>query len=138
MLRHGRSGPPTHTLISLSPTDPLHTLPLTTLLALCCAVRSVASTSILMAKIFSNVLLLRTTGPLTVRAAARLVGLQLQIGKVRQHERGALHAMDPRLSACVVPFVARAERGSSALIVSVSAMRTLTMYSSEGFTERFG
>jgi hypothetical protein len=85
------------------------------LLALCCAVRSVASTSILMAKIFSNVLLLRTTGPLTVRAAARLVGLQLQIGKVRQHERGALHAMDPRLSACVVPFVARVERGLSAL-----------------------
>jgi hypothetical protein len=73
-----------------------------------------------------------------VREAACLVRMQLRSGKVRQDQRGALHAMDPRLYMCAVPFVAQAERGSSALIVSVSAMRTLTMYSSEGFTERFG
>jgi hypothetical protein len=72
----------------------------------------------------------------TVMEAARLVRMQLQSGKVRQHERGALHAMDPRLYMCAVPFVAREERGLSALIVSVTAMRNLTMYSSEGFTER--
>jgi hypothetical protein len=106
VLGHGRSRPPTHTLTSLSPTDPLHTLPLTTLLALCRAVRSMASTTILMAKI-SNVLLLRTTEPLTVRAAAHFSVMPSHRGKVRQHERGALHAMDPRLYACVVPFVAR-------------------------------
>ena len=84
-----------------------------------------------MEKNFLNVPSLRTSGPLTVREVARLVGLQLQIGKVRQARRGALHAMDPRLYMCAVPFVARAERGSSALIVSVSAMRTVTMYTSE-------
>ena len=131
MLRHGRSGPPTHALISLSPSDPLHTLPLTTCLALCRAARRMSSTSNLLGNNFSNVRSLRTSGPHTVREAACLVRMQLRSGKVRQHERGALHAMDPRLSACVVPFVARAERGSSALIVSVSAMRTVTMYSSE-------
>jgi hypothetical protein len=103
VLGHGRSGPPTHTLISLSPTDPLHTLPLTTWLALCRADRSLAWTSILLAKNFANVSSLRTSRPHTVREAACLVVLLSRSGKVRQHERGALHAMDPRLSACVVP-----------------------------------
>jgi hypothetical protein len=46
------SSPPMHTRISLSPTDPLHTLPLTTCLALCRAFRRLASTSILLEKIF--------------------------------------------------------------------------------------
>ena len=75
---------------------------------------------------------------LTVMEAAHFSAVQSHRGKVRQHERGAVEARMPRVHACGVPFVARAERGSSALIVSVSAMRTLTMYSSEGFTERFG
>jgi hypothetical protein len=112
VLRHGRSGPPTHALISLSPSDPLHTLPLTTLLALCRAARSLAWTSILLAKNVSNVRFLRTSRPHTVREAACLVRMQLRSGKVRQDQRGALHAMDPRLYMCAVPFVARAERGS--------------------------
>ena len=116
MLTCRCSRPPTHTLTSLSRTDPLHTLPLTTLLALCRAARSLASTSISMEKNFLNVPSLRTSGPLTVREVARLVGLQLQIGKVRQARRGALHATVPRLSACAVPFVARVERGLSARI----------------------
>ena len=75
MLRHGRSRPATHALTSLSPTDPLHTPPLTTCLALCRAARRLESTSNLLAKNFSNVRSLRTTAPLTVRAAAHLVGM---------------------------------------------------------------
>ena len=107
MLTRRCSRPPTHTLTSLSRTDPLHTLPLTTWLALCRADGSLAWTSILLAKNFSNVSSLRMSRPHTVMEAARLVGFLLQIGKVRQHERGALHATVPRLSACAVPFVAR-------------------------------
>ena len=116
MLTRRCSRPPTHTLTSLSRTDPLHTLPLTTLLALCRAARSLASTSNLPEQNFSNARSLRPSKPHTVREDAHLVGLLLQIGKVRQHERGALHATVPRLSACAVPFVARVERGLSALI----------------------
>ena len=116
MLTGRPSRPPTHTLTSLSRTDPLHTLPLTTLLALCRAARSLASTSNLPEQNFSNVRFLRTSGPHTVMEAARLVRMQSQSGFVRQHERGALHARVPRLSACVVPFVAWFARGRSAHI----------------------
>ena len=42
------SRPATHTLTSLSRTDLLHTLPLTTCLALCRAARRLAATSILL------------------------------------------------------------------------------------------
>ena len=73
-----------------------------------------------------------------MREAARLVGLQLQIGKVRQARRGAAEAMVPRLDACVVPRVVCRCAAYVPALVSMSAMRTLTMYSSEGFTERFG
>ena len=127
-----------HTLISLSRTDPLHTLPLTTLLALYRAARRLASTSIRLQHNLRNVRMARMSRPLAVREAAQLYAMKSQRGKVRQHQRGAVEARVPRLCVCAVPFVARAERGSSALIVSVTAMRTLTMYSSEGFTERFG
>ena len=116
MLRHGRSGPPTNTLISLSRTDPLHKLPLATLLALFRAARRLASTSIRLQHNFHNVRCEHRRGADTVREAARLIRMQLQRGKVRQHERGALHATVPRLSACALPFVARVERGLSALI----------------------
>ena len=116
MLTRRCSRPPTHTLTSLSRTDPLHTLPLTTLLALCRAARSLASTSNLPEQNFSNARSLRPSKPHTVMEAARLVRMQSQSGFVRQHERGALHATVPRLSACAVPFVARVERGRSARI----------------------
>ena len=129
MLRHGRSGPPTHTLTSLSRTDPLHTLPLTTLLALCRADRSLAWTIILLAKNFSNVLFLRTSWPHTVMAAAQLSAMRSQRRKVRQHQRGALHATVPRLYVCVVPFVAWVARGRSAHIREDVRHR-------EGFTDR--
>jgi hypothetical protein len=67
-----------------------------------------------MAKTFSYMLFLRTTGVLAVREAAHFSAMPSHRGKVRPHERGALHAMVPRLYMCAVPFVARAERGSSA------------------------
>ena len=69
-----------------------------------------ASTSISVEKNFFDVRCEHTCGWHTVREAARLGSMQLQSGLVRQHERGALHAMDPRLYMCAVPFVARGER----------------------------
>ena len=105
------SRPATHTLTSLSRTDPLHTLPLTTLLALCRAARSLASTSNLPEQNVSNVRSLRTTGLLAVMAAAHFSAVQSHRGKVRQHQRGAAEARVPRLYACVVPFVAWVARG---------------------------
>jgi hypothetical protein len=51
--------------------------------------------------------------------------------------RGAAEAMVPHLYACVVPRVACWSAAHVPALVSMSAMRTLTMYSSEGFTERF-
>ena len=45
VLRHHSSRPPTHTLTSLSLTDPLHTLPLTTLLPPCRVSRCLSATS---------------------------------------------------------------------------------------------
>ena len=81
MLGHGRSRPPTHTLTSLSPTDPMHTLPLTTLLALCRAVRSVASTSILLEQNFLIVRSLPARAGLTVMEAAHFSAVQSHRGK---------------------------------------------------------
>ena len=80
MLTGRPSRPPTHTLTSLSRTDPMHTLPLTTLLALCRAARRMSSTSNLLGNNFSNVRSVRTTGPHTVMEAAQLVSMQSQHG----------------------------------------------------------
>ena len=71
--------------------------PLTTCLALCRAFRRLASTSISLEKIFLNVPSLRTSEWLAVRAAAHFVGMLEHIGKVCQHERGAVEATVPRL-----------------------------------------
>ena len=45
VLRHRSSRPPTHTLTSLSLTDPLHMLPLTTMLSPCRVFRCLSATS---------------------------------------------------------------------------------------------
>ena len=45
VLRHHSSRPPTHTLTSLSLTDPLHMLPLTTMLSPCRVFRCLSATS---------------------------------------------------------------------------------------------
>ena len=116
MLTGRRSRLPTHALISLSRTDPLHTLPLATLLALCRAVRSLAWTTILLGNNFHIVRMARMSKPRAVREAARLSSTLLQSGLVRQDRRGAAEARVPRLSVCVVRCVARAARGRSAHI----------------------
>ena len=51
VLRHRSSRPPTHTLTSLSLTDPLHTLPLTTVLAPCRVSRCWSATSNLLEEV---------------------------------------------------------------------------------------
>ena len=89
----------------------MHTLPLTTSLALCRAARRMSSTSNLLEQNFGNVSVLRTRRPHTLMEAACFVGMQLHIGVVRQARRGAAEARVPRLSACVVPFVAWVARG---------------------------
>ena len=53
VLTRRRSRPPTHTLTSLSLTDPLHTLPLTSLLSPCCVSRCWSATSKLLEQIVS-------------------------------------------------------------------------------------
>ena len=83
MLTGRPSRPPTHTLTSLSRTDPLHTLPLTTYLALCRAVWRLASTSILRGNNFLIVRCEHRRGARTVREAARLGCMLLQSGFVR-------------------------------------------------------
>ena len=108
VLTRRRSRPPTHTLTSLSRTYLLHTLPLTTSLALCRADRMMSSTSICLQHTLRNVRMARMSGPHTVREAAQLSALLSRSGFVRQHQRGAVEAMVPRLCVCVVPFVARA------------------------------
>ena len=75
-----------------------------------------ASTSIRLQHNFGIVCMARMSGVHTVMEAAYFVGLLSQIGKVRRDERGAVEARVPRLYVCVVPFVARAERGRSARI----------------------
>ena len=114
MRRHAR--PPTPTPASLSRTDPPHTLPLTTWLALCRADRSLAWTSILLAKNFYIMRCGAHRSGRAVREAACLVGMLEHIGKVRQNQRGAAEATVPRLCACDVRCVARAARGLSAHI----------------------
>ena len=123
MLTGRRSRLPTHALISLSRTDPLHTLSLTTCLALCRADRKPAPTSNLPEHNFCIVHTVRMNRPRAVREGARLVGLLAQIGKVRQDQRGAAEAMVPRLYACVVRCVARAARGRLCTYVRMSAIR---------------
>jgi hypothetical protein len=78
VLGHRSSRPPTHTLTSLSRTDPLHTLPLTTsALALRCAARPgswrpVDEQPNLLGKHFHIVRILRPSRPLAVMEAAHL------------------------------------------------------------------
>ena len=94
----------------------MHTLPLTTWLALCRADRMPAWTSILLEQNFGIVRCERMSGWLAVREAARQSVLLEQSGLVRQNERSAAEAMVPRLYVCVVPFVAWVARGRSARI----------------------
>jgi hypothetical protein len=118
-----------HTHLTLTHGPAAHTLPLTTSLALCRAARRMSSTSSLLEQNVGNVRSVRPSKLLAVTEVAHLPALPLQSGKVRRDERGAVEAMVPRLSACVVRCVARAERGRSARIRECVRHR-------EGFTDR--